>query len=43
MSVPGVELSLKDGQDITGDGGEANYPLEVEVVIQDDPTDLSPE
>merc|ERR1719186_1960089 len=32
----------EDSQDITSDGGEANYPLEVEVVIQDQ-TDLSPE
>merc|ERR1719186_210020 len=36
-----VECSEEDGQDITNDGGEAKYPLEVEVVIQDDPTDLS--
>jgi len=38
-----VECSEEDGQDVTGDGGEANYPLEVEVVVQDDPADLSPE
>jgi len=43
LNWAGVECDEEDGQDIIDDSDEAIYPLEVEVFVQDDPSDVSPE